>query len=104
MNTSSLGRIFSFAAGAMFITSAQFAAFAQTSVQRQCNTIGTGSNAWSYLVMEGESYIDSSKTADPSIGFVKVYNDGAITSFYGGPILDTNTTASMQGAVFTQSP
>jgi len=71
-------------------------------VQDPGNVVGTGTNAWSYLVMEGESYV--SETDDsPGVGFTKVYADGAITSSLGNPVLGTNTTASKKGALFTQT-
>src|SRR6266699_2053190 len=83
------------------LMSAQFAAHTQVSVQVPSNVVGTGSNSWHYLIMEGESYV--SKEADPSTGFTKVFGDEAITSFYGNPILGTNTLASKRGALFTQT-
>ena len=45
--------------------------------------------------------LPESKVADPSLGFTKVYNDAALADFYGSPILATDTTASMQGALGT---
>src|SRR5437773_3011320 len=89
---------------AICVTSAPFAANAQVSVQNPCNTIGSGSNAFHYLVMEGESFIDSTKVAALGTGFTKLYNDEALTSFYGNPMLTTNTGASMQGALGTLGP
>src|ERR1051326_4932778 len=85
------------------LASIHIAAEAQVSVQVPSNVVETGTNAWHYLVMEGESYVDASKVADASTSFTKVYNDAALTSFYGGPILATNTSASMQGALYTQT-
>src|SRR6266566_6746370 len=90
-----------FVAGVIGLMSAQFAANTQVSVQVPSNVIETGSNAWHYLIMEGESY--ASKTADPTNGFTKVYGDGALTNFYGNPVLGTNTLASKRGALFTQT-
>ena len=83
------------------ITSARFAANAQMSVQVPSNVVGTGSNAWHYLITEGESYV--SKTADPSTGFTQVYGNEGLASFNGNPVLGTNTLASKRGALFTQT-
>src|SRR6266496_826672 len=77
----------------------------QTTYQRPSNVIGSGSNAWSYLVLEGESYIDGSEAdGNPASGFGKVYNDEALVDAYSNPILPTNSTASMQGALGTLGP
>ena len=86
-----LTQLTGFVAGAIVLTFAQFAANAQTNYQRGGDIVGIGSNAWSYLIMEGESYT-SEVNADPGVGFVKAYGDGAITNFYGNPVLATNTT------------
>ncbi|MBI3849583.1 MAG: hypothetical protein HY298_04735, partial [Verrucomicrobia bacterium] len=113
MKKSILTQITGFVAGVIMVTSAQFAANAQVpefgapSVQNPCNKVGSGSNAFYFLSMEGESFFDNSKTlvTDPPTGFVKVYNDG--TNFSGGytnAILATNTTASLQGALGTFGP
>ena len=64
--------------------------------------VGTGTNAWSYLVLEGEDY-DSEVDETPGVGFTRVDNSGAITSFLGNPILATNTTASKKGALWMQN-
>ena len=64
--------------------------------------MGTGTNAWSYLVMEGEGYA-SEKDPTAGVGFTRVDASGAITSFLGNPILGTNTTASKKGALYTQT-
>ena len=40
----------------------------------------------------------------PGVGFTKVYGHGAVTNSLGNPVLGTNTTASKQGVLFTQSP
>src|SRR5207245_2928132 len=88
----------------LLVASAQFATNAQVTAQNPCNTVNTGTNAFQYLLMEGESFIDSTKVAAPGTGFVKLYNDEAYTSFYGGPMLATNTGASMQGALGTLGP
>ncbi len=78
----------------------QFTSTAQRQVQLPVNVLGTGSNAWHYLIMEGESFI--SNTASPGIGFANVWNDAALADNYGTPILQANTLASMRGALFTQ--
>jgi len=112
MKKTSFRKIITFAAG-VILASTQFAAKAQvpefgaTSVQNPCDRVGSGTNAFYFLVMEGESFLDNSKTlvTDPPTGFVKVYNDA--TNFAGGyntPILSTNTTASLQGALGTLGP
>jgi hypothetical protein len=90
-----------FAAGLIAVGSAQLAVNAQVSVQVPSNVVETGSNAWHYLIMEGESYV--SKMADPAVGFTKVFGNEDITAFYGKPILGTNTSASKRGALFTQT-
>src|SRR6185369_10800819 len=71
-------------------------------VQDPGNTVGTGTNAWSYLILEGEDYA-SELDDTPGVGFTRVDASGAITSFYGDPILGTNTTASKKGALYTQT-
>jgi len=85
---------------AICVTSAPFAVNAQLTVQRPGNVVGSGSNAWSYLVVEGESYA-SSQDGDDTTGFGKVYNDAALADAYGSPLLPTNSTASMQAALGT---
>jgi hypothetical protein len=102
MKTPLFGPICSFVLGALLLT--QFGAHAQFTVQRNCNTIGTGSNAWHYLMMEGESYIPESKLAAEGSGFAKLWDDEALTSFYTIPMLATNTGASMKGALGTIGP
>src|SRR5262245_110640 len=72
-------------------------------VQDPGNVVGTGTNAWSYLVLEGEDY-DSEADGNPDAGFVRVSNNGARTNALGNPILGANTTASKKGALFTASP
>ncbi|MEO6036002.1 MAG: hypothetical protein ABIQ35_12170, partial [Verrucomicrobiota bacterium] len=82
----------------------QFASQAQVTVQSKGNVVVTSStNAWSYLLVEGESY-SSELNSNPGVGFVTVTNDGAITNIYGSRILASNTTASGKAALFTQSP
>src|SRR5437899_12789887 len=86
-----------FVAGMIGVTSARVAN-GQTTYQRPCDLVRTGTNAWSFLIMEAESY--ASKTADATTGFTKVYADGAIKSFNGNPVLSTNTTACKGGALY----
>jgi len=89
----------SLAAGVLALTVAAHAA--QTTVQDPGNVVGTGTNAWSYLVVEGEDY--ASETDDsPGVGFTRAQADGAIVSFLGNPILSTNTAASKKGALYIQ--
>jgi hypothetical protein len=113
MKKASLSRITRFVAGMIAISSAQFAATAQVpefgavTAQNPCNRAGSGSNAFHFLVMEGESYFDNSKLQDPSngLGFQKVYNDGTNFSLaYSNAVLATNTSASLQGAIFAVAP
>ena len=87
-------------AGIIVGMSAQFEAHSQLTVQRPCNVIGAGSNAWSYLVVEGESYA-SSQDGDDTTGFGLVYNDAALADAYGYPLMPTNSNASMQAALGT---
>jgi hypothetical protein len=100
MKKSPLKRISGLAATAVLLSMVQFSAHAQLTVQRTSNVVGTGSNAWSYLVVEGESYA-SSQDGDDTTGFGKVYNDAALADAYGSPLLPTNSTASMQAALGT---
>ena len=102
MKKPSLNLITSFVAGVIGVASAQFAANAQVTYQRPCDVVGSGTNAWSYLVMEGESYA-SEMNDTPGVGFTKVYAGDGLTNFYGNPVLGTNTTASKKGALFTQT-
>jgi hypothetical protein len=104
MKTSLTCRICSLIAGAAFLTVAPFGAHAQLTVQSKCNVVGTGSNAWNFLVLEAESFIPETKVAAEGTGFVKLYNDEALASFYGTPMLATNTDASMQAALGTVGP
>jgi len=102
MKQSSLSLTIGFVAAVIAVRSAQVAANAQLAVQRPCDVVGSGSNAWSYLILEGENYV--SETDDTAgVGFTKVYGDGAVTDFYGNAVLGTNTTASGNGALFTQT-
>jgi hypothetical protein len=91
-------------AGVIALAIAPLGTQAQVSVQMPGNVIGSGSNSFHYLVMEGESFIDSTKVAAPGTGFVKLYNDAALTSFLGNPMLSTDTGASMGGALGTIGP
>ena len=104
MKISSISRICSLVAGTVFLSSAPFITYAQTSVQRPCDVIGTGSNAWNYFLLEAESFVPESKVASEGSGFTKLYNDEALIDFYGTPMLATNTGASMQGALGTLGP
>ncbi len=89
----------SLAAGLLALSIAARAA--QTTVQDPGNVVGTGTNAWSYLVVEGEDY--ASETDDsPGVGFTRAQADGAMVSFLGNPILSTNTAASKKGALYIQ--
>ena len=71
-------------------------------VQDAGNKVGTGANAWSYLILEGESY-SSKQNTDPAVGFTKVYAGDTNVDFHGTPILSKNTSASKEGALFTQT-
>jgi hypothetical protein len=71
-------------------------------VQNPSDVVGTGTNAWAYLILEGEEY-DSRTNEAPDIGFTRVDASGAIVSSLGNPILGTNTTASKKGALWTQT-
>src|SRR5438034_1110223 len=66
------------------------------------NVVGTGADAWSYLVMEGESF-HSKSNYDGFVGFTSVAAGSTNIDFYGNPILGTNTLASKRGALFTQT-
>src|SRR5580765_5811973 len=100
MKKSPLKRISGLAATAVLLSMVQFSARAQLTVQRTSNVVGTGSNAWSYLVVEGESY-SSSQDGDDTTGFGRVYNDAALADAYGYPLLPTNSNASMQASLGT---
>ncbi len=71
-------------------------------VQDPGNVIGTGEEAWSYLILEGEDY-DTKIHEDPETGFTRVDASGSITSFLGNPVLGPDTTASKKGALWTQT-
>ncbi len=72
-------------------------------LQNPANVIGTGTNAWSYLILEGENY-EAETDATPSFGFTRAFADGTVPllSAYENPVLATNTTASKLGALWTQ--
>ncbi|MBI2925802.1 MAG: CHRD domain-containing protein, partial [Verrucomicrobia bacterium] len=70
-------------------------------VQDPGNVVGTGDTAWSYLVVEGEDY-SAELDETPGVGFTRVDNSGAITSFLGNPVLGADTTASKKGALWIQ--
>lgn len=76
---------------------------AAVTVQTAENVVGTGTNAWSYLIVEGESYESETDETD-GVGFMRVDNTGSLTSPSGSTILATNTTASQKGALFTATP
>ena len=84
------------------ITSVPAASNAQATVQDPGNVVGTGATAWSYLAVEGEDYA-SETDATPGVGFTRVNDSGAITSFLGKPILAKDTTASKKGALLVQN-
>ena len=65
----------------------------ELAVQRPSFVVGTGSNTWAFLMLEGENYV-SELNDTPGAGFTKVYGDGAVMSSLGNPVLGTNTTAS----------
>jgi hypothetical protein len=71
-------------------------------VQDPGNVVGTGTNAWSYLVVEGEDY-DSETDDAPGVGFTRVDSSSPRTNLVGSAILGKNTTASKKGALFTQT-
>ncbi len=74
----------------------------EVTVQELDDVVGTGDQAWSYLILEGEAY-SSQFDNDPSVGFGKVSSQNPINSFLGNPILGSNTTASRKGALFTHT-
>ncbi len=78
------------------------AARAATTVQVPGNTIGSGDAAWSYLIVEGESY-ETKSNEDPLAGFARVDNTDTVKSFLDNPVLGSDTTASGNGALSTQT-
>ncbi len=75
---------------------------AATTIQDPANTIGSGDKAWSYLLVEGESYETKSNEA-VDVGFARVDNTDTVKSFLGNPVLGAGTTASGKGALWTQT-
>ncbi|MBM3832617.1 MAG: hypothetical protein FJ403_04970 [Verrucomicrobia bacterium] len=75
---------------------------AAVTIQDPGNVVGTGANAWSYLILEGEDY-ESETDPAAGVGFTRVNNSGAVTSSQGNPVLGANTTASKKGALWTQT-
>jgi len=73
-----------------------------TTVQGADHTAGSGDKAWSYLVVEGESFETRSNEA-PDAGFAKVTNTDTVRSFLGNPVLGAGTTASGGKALWTQT-
>jgi hypothetical protein len=71
-------------------------------VQDPANVVGTGDEAWSYLVLEGERF-SSEADENPEAGFTRVDDSGAITSFLENPVLGSDTSASQKGALWTQT-
>ena len=98
MKKSSLSLITAFFVGVIGVASTQ----AAVTVQDPANVIGTGTNAWSYLVLEGEDY-DTETDPTPGVGFTRVDSSSARTNLVGSSILGKNTTASKKGALFTQT-
>jgi hypothetical protein len=70
--------------------------------QNATDVVGTGANAWSYLILEAEDY-NTKLNESPTAGFTRVDSTSTITSSVGAPILGANTTASKKGALFTQT-
>lgn len=75
---------------------------AATTIQKPDATVGSGDEAWSYLVVEGESYETESNEGE-GVGFMRVSDNDAVTSFLGQPVLGADTTASGKGALWTQT-
>jgi hypothetical protein len=74
----------------------------EVTIQDPGDVVGTGDQAWSYLILEGEDY-DTKLGEVPEAGFARVDASGAVTSFLGKPILGSDTTASGKGALWTQT-
>src|SRR5262245_33512672 len=85
MKNSVLNRTIHLVACFIALTSTHFSANAQLAIQAPRHVIGTGSNATPFLILEAENYI-SEADGDPTIGFIKVYNNEAITSSIGNPV------------------
>jgi hypothetical protein len=75
---------------------------AATTIQDPGHVVGAGDAAWSYLILEAESY-ETKANPDPAVGFTRVDDTGAITSSQGKPVLGKFTTASNKGALFGQT-
>jgi hypothetical protein len=71
-------------------------------VQKSTDQVTTGNNTWSYLKLEAENFV-SEADDDESRGFARVDKSGAITSFYGNPVLGPSSTASGTGALYTKT-
>ncbi|MBL9134509.1 MAG: hypothetical protein JNK85_01510 [Verrucomicrobiales bacterium] len=74
----------------------------KVTVQDPGNVVGSGTNAWSYLILEGEDFATKSNES-PDVGFARVDNSASVTNFLGHPVLATNTTASGKAALWTQT-
>lgn len=75
---------------------------AAVTVQGPGDVIGTGEDAWDYLLLEGEDF-DARSSETAGTGFTRVLNNGARSGSLGSPILSTNSTASKGGALYTQT-
>src|SRR4051812_40159463 len=95
-------RLFSSLTNALFASVLLSSAHAAVTVQKDTDQITTGTNSWSYLKVEGESFEDEADN-NPDAGFSRVDKSGSLTSFLGGPILAPNSTASGSGALFTKT-
>ena len=86
----------SFLASLALITSS----YAATTVQDPVlNTVGSGDTAWSYLLLEAESFNSETQAGDP--GFVAVDNTESRTNVLGSPVLRKLTSASGKAALFS---
>ncbi|MBL9129530.1 MAG: hypothetical protein JNL97_17900, partial [Verrucomicrobiales bacterium] len=74
----------------------------EVTVQDPADTVGTGAEAWSYLVLEGEDY-DAKASENPEVGFAKAGADDTLKSFLGNPVLGAGTSASGKAALWTQT-
>jgi hypothetical protein len=99
MKTSALSLLFgcALAFGGMATGTAQ-----QPTVQSASDIVGTGDQAWSYLILEGEDY-ETELDGDPAVGFGRVDNSGSVMSFLEHPVLAKDTKASKKGALFTRT-
>jgi hypothetical protein len=71
-------------------------------IQGAGNVVGTGADAWSYLILEGENY-NTKQNESLTTGFTAVDNSGSLTNSQGNFVLGPDTTASKKGALFTQT-